>query len=162
MGEEENEEVMSTVKVSFDLLAHRRLVDPPLTCFPSPFVFSSVFLFFPLDSSHSKLEHVSVYFSSISCASAVFLSFSICFPVGFNQSKFEYLYLTEADYAKVSKSVIADRIEYPPPPSSSSSSSPSSSSSSSSSAAKEVRYVIRDVIGVANGLGVENLSGSGE
>lgn len=52
----------------------------------------------------------------------------------------EYIYLSEADYKGLEKSVTAQRIE---------------------TENKEVRYKVTDIIGTRNGLGVENLSGSG-
>ena len=57
---------------------------------------------------------------------------------------FKYLYLTEADYNELNadtKSVVASRV--------------------TDAASGEVRYQIDDVIGQKNGLGVENLQGSG-
>eukprot|EP00850_Spirogloea_muscicola_P017414 SM000149S01349 [mRNA] locus=s149:208717:222851:+ [translate_table: standard] len=53
---------------------------------------------------------------------------------------FQYLYLTKEDYARVGASVVASEIRLQ---------------------GDEVRYVLSDIIGREDGLGVENLSGSG-
>lgn len=56
----------------------------------------------------------------------------------------EYLYLTPSDYKELTASVKAEKITVP-----------------AAGGAKEVRYKITDIIGAENGIGVENLSGSG-
>eukprot|EP00850_Spirogloea_muscicola_P021958 SM000269S09913 [mRNA] locus=s269:25943:40084:- [translate_table: standard] len=53
---------------------------------------------------------------------------------------FQYLYLTKEDYARVGDSVVANEIRLQ---------------------GDEVRYVLSDIIGREDGLGVENLAGSG-
>lgn len=53
---------------------------------------------------------------------------------------FAYLYLTEADHATLASSVLSERVV---------------------TASGEVRYSIKDIIGARDGLGVENLRGSG-
>lgn len=68
-----------------------------------------------------------------------------CFRVGWSEETtmdhgFKYLYLTPEDYVRLSSSVIACSL---------------------SLASGETRWVIQDVVGKEDGLGVENLSGSG-
>ena len=57
----------------------------------------------------------------------------------------DYLYLTESDYKELSKSVIATSIDI----------------KSSDHKSTEKRYVIKNIVGMKDGLGVENLRGSG-
>ncbi|XP_052203206.1 acetyl-CoA carboxylase 1-like [Diospyros lotus] len=69
----------------------------------------------------------------------------VCFKVGWSdevrpESGFQYVYLTPEDYARVSSSVIAHELKLPN---------------------GETRWVIDSIVGKEDGLGVENLSGSG-
>ena len=71
-----------------------------------------------------------------------------CFRVGWTsdpspEKGFQYLYLTPQDFARLRDSVKAHRVSVPSP-----------------SGVAEVRYVLSDVIGAEDGLGVECLSGS--
>jgi acetyl-CoA carboxylase/biotin carboxylase 1 len=68
-----------------------------------------------------------------------------CFRVGWSEDTtpdngFQYLYLTSEDYELLSSSVIAHNLKM---------------------ASGETRWVIEDIVGKEDGLGVENLSGSG-
>ncbi|GBG75894.1 hypothetical protein CBR_g21136 [Chara braunii] len=69
-----------------------------------------------------------------------------CFRIGWveessPQNGFQYLYVTEEDYVRISSSVIAHKSILP--------------------TTGEIRWIIDDIIGAEDGLGVENLSGSG-
>lgn len=68
-----------------------------------------------------------------------------CFRVGWSDETspdrgFQYLYLTPEDYERLANSVIAHEVKLE---------------------SGEVRWIIQDVVGKEDGLGVENLSGSG-
>ncbi|EPS68705.1 hypothetical protein M569_06062, partial [Genlisea aurea] len=67
-----------------------------------------------------------------------------CFKVGWSDEKnpergFQYVYLTPEDYARIGTSVIAHELKLP----------------------HETRWVIDTIVGKEDGLGVENLTGSG-
>jgi acetyl-CoA carboxylase/biotin carboxylase 1 len=91
-----------------------------------------------------KLKIPRLYFSAnsgarIGLASELMQKFKVCWTDNDPTKGLEYLYLSEADYKDLSKSIISEQVVVE----------------------GETRYIIRDIIGREYGIGVENLSGSG-
>jgi len=111
-------------------------------------------LLFDLASKYARQHGIPRWYFSANSGARIGLAdelrqkFKVAWQDGNPLKGFAYLYVSEEDYPALAKSVVANRTEV-------------EVSHADGSKTKEVRYVLHDIIGARDGLGVENLRGSG-